>query len=169
MKTVALALLALLFTGCGSTTHAPLPTVAHVDLNRYLGTWYEIARFEQSFQKGCTDVTATYSLKTNGDINVLNRCATATNPDKSAQGVAYATDETNSKLKVSFFRPFYGNYWIIDLDEAYTYAVIGEPKREYLWILSRTTTLPKETLEAILQKLSNLGFDTSKLLYTSHR
>lgn len=165
MKTLWVLLLSLLFIGCSDKHYAPLPTVQQVDLDRYLGTWYEIARYEHSFEKGCTDVSATYSLREDRKIKVENRCTKNGKPDV-AIGKAYATDETNSKLKVSFFGPFYGNYWIVMLDDAYSYAVIGEPSREYLWILARKPQLDQTTLNGILEKLPTLGYDTSKLIWT---
>lgn len=165
MKYLLTILMTLLFVGCSSTPNKPLPTVKTVDINRYLGTWHEIARYEHSFEKGCSNVNATYSLRDDGKIKVVNRCLKDGKVDE-AIGKAYAVDETNSKLKVSFFGPFYGNYWILMLDEAYTYAVIGDPSREYLWILSRTPKLDKETLEHIINKLPTLGYDTQKLIWT---
>lgn len=160
-----LLIFAFLFTGC-AVKHAPLQSVESVDLSRYLGTWYEIARYEHSFEKGCLNVSATYARKDNGDISVLNQCTLEDGTLKKAQGVAYAVDATNSKLKVSFFRPFYGNYWILMLDEAYSYAVIGEPSREYFWILSRTPTLSQETLHPILSAMSSLGYKQELLIWT---
>jgi apolipoprotein D and lipocalin family protein len=159
--------LSLLFLGC-STHYAPLKTVDKVDIDSYLGTWYEIARYEHFFQEGCSDVNATYTLKENGDIDVLNQCMKG---DKlsQAKGVAYATDETNSKLKVSFFRPFYGNYWILMLGEKYDYAVIGEPSREYLWILSRTPTMADRLQQTILEKLIEFGYTPDKLIWTPRK
>ncbi|RXJ86530.1 lipocalin family protein [Arcobacter sp. CECT 8985] len=154
------------FTGC-STKHEHLPTVNSVNIQKYLGTWYEIARYEHFFEKGCKNVTATYSLKQNNELKVINRCQKIdTNEKTSANGIAYATNEANSKLKVSFFRPFYGDYWIIDLDKDYKYAVVGTPSREYLWILSRTPKLNKQTLDEILVKIKSLGFSTDKLIWT---
>lgn len=157
-----------LLLGCNSTPNTPLPTVEQVDLNRYLGTWYEIARYEHSFEEGCSNVNATYSLSDDGKIKVVNRCLKKGKVDE-AIGKAYAVDETNSKLKVSFFGPFYGNYWILVLDEAYTYAVIGDPSREYLWILSRTPKLDTIKLKSILQKLPSLGYDAKKLIWTTQK
>lgn len=90
----------------------------------------------------------------------------STNEFKDAKAVAYSVDETNSKLKVSFFRPFYGDYWILDLDDDYKYAIIGTPSKEYLWILSRDKTISDEVLNKLLEKISNMGFDKSKLIYT---
>ena len=160
-----LPIILLSLTGC-SKSYPPLNTVPAVDIQKYLGTWYEIARYEHYFEKGCSDVSATYTIKEDGDIKVINRCTKEDNQKTSVTGVAYATDASNSKLKVSFFRPFYGNYWIIMLDEQYKYAVVGDPSREYLWILSRTPTLDKETTQMILQKLPDMGYTTDKLIWT---
>lgn len=150
----------------GCTNHyPPLKTVQKVDLDRYLGTWYEIARYEHSFEKGCSNVSATYSRQDDNKIKVVNRCE-KDGKLKDAHGIAYATDESYSKLKVSFFRPFYGDYQILLLDENYQYAVIGEPSREYFWILSRTKKLESSTLEEIIQKMPSLGYDKTKLIWT---
>lgn len=154
------------FIGC-SSKHAPLETVQKVNLERYLGTWYEIARYEHAFQKDCKNVTATYSMNEDQTIHVLNQCQTIqTNEQKSATAKAYAADDSNSKLKVTFFWPFYGDYWILMLADDYEYAVVGTPSREYLWILSRTKTLHNDTKRKILKQLAILQFDTSKLLWT---
>ncbi len=156
----------LFFVGC-STKYDPLTTANRVDLNKYLGTWYEIARFEHFFEKGCKNVTANYSLLEDEKIRVINTCTKIeTNKKKEAKGVAYATDITNSKLKVSFFRPFYGDYWIIDLDKDYKYALVGSPSREYLWILSRTKTIDENTQKSLLNIASKKGFDTTKFIWT---
>lgn len=153
------------FTGC-SRHQAPLPTVEKVDIDRYLGTWYEIARYDHSFEVGCSDVSATYTLRDDGKIEVLNRCKDEDGKIKDAKGIAYAVDETNSKLKVSFFRPFYGDYWVIILDDDYGYAVIGEPSRKYFWILSRTPRLAEQTKQEILKKMPSLGYLTEPLIWT---
>jgi apolipoprotein D and lipocalin family protein len=156
----------LVFTGC-STKYPHLPTVTNVDINKYKGTWYEIARYEHFFEKGCKNVTATYELKEDDKIKVINRCTLIKNDKKKeAIGVAYSTNKSNTKLKVSFFRPFYGDYWILDLGKDYSYAVVGTPNREYLWILSRTKILAEKTKNEILQQLPRLGFDTKKLIWT---
>jgi len=165
MIKIILAFVTLLFGGC-STTYAPLKTVEKVDVNRYLGTWYEIARFEHSFEVGCSNVSATYTLKSDNRINVLNQCQKENGTHSTAEGVAYATDESFAKLKVSFFRPFYGDYQILILDENYQYVVIGEPSRKYFWILSRTKTLDKSIEKEIVDKMPSLGYDASKLLWT---
>ena len=146
-----------------------LETVEAVDLDRYLGKWYEIASYPAWFAKNCTGVTAEYSMKENGKIEVLNRCRKGSLDGKlkEAKGRAKVVDlESNSKLKVSFFGPFWGDYWIIDLDPDYRWAVVGEPKRNYLWILSRTPTLDKSTLDAILSRLPAAGYDVDQLQWT---
>lgn len=167
LRFILLPLLLIVFVGCG-TPKPPLPTVAQVNLESYLGVWYEIARYEHRFEKGCSNVSATYSLKENGDIKVVNRC-TKEGAVSEAVGVAHTTDATNSKLRVSFFRPFYGDYWIIMLDDMYRYAVVGDPSREYLWILSRTQVLDEAVKQEILQKLPQLGYDTTPLIWTSQK
>ena len=119
------------------------------------------------FQKDCKNVKANYSLRDDKKIQVVNSCTKiSTNEFKDAKAVAYSVDETNSKLKVSFFRPFYGDYWILDLDKDYNYAIIGTPSKEYLWILSREKSMDKKTLNMLLEKIVNLGFDKSKLIFT---
>lgn len=164
----------LVAMGCATTSterqHLPeLQTVAWVDLGRYVGTWYEIASFPQSFQKGCTATTATYTLRPDGDIDVLNRCRkdSLEGKEKSAHGRARVVDpSTNAKLEVSFFRPFWGDYWIIDLADDYSWAVVGHPSRDYLWILSRSPTMPDQTYRGILERLQAQGYDVSRLQRT---
>jgi len=144
----------------------PLQVVPHVDLNRYLGTWYEIARFPNRFQEGCVASRATYTLLEDGQIGVLNQCyrGSVQGELSSAKGKAWVVDrETNAKLKVSFFWPFSGDYWIIDLGEHYEYAVVGHPNRTYLWILSRTPEMDEALYNGLLEKLQKQGYDTSKL------
>ena len=165
-KSLILICIMFLFTAC-SSKNPPLQTVEKVDLERYLGTWYEIARYEHFFEKDCKNVSANYSIMNEETIKVINKCTKIqTNEKKEAMGRAYAIDETNSKLKVSFFRPFYGDYWVLILDENYEYAVVGTPNREYLWILARDKKLPLKIQNDILEKLPSLGFDISKLLWT---
>ena len=165
-KSILLSALVVFFVGC-STKNAYLPTSKSVDINSYKGTWYEVARFEHFFEKGCKNVTATYNLRDDEKIDVINRCTMIEDDKKKeAKGIAYALDNTNSKLKVSFFRPFYGDYWIIDVDKDYKVALVGSPSREYLWILSRTKTIDEKTKEELLLKASSFGFDTKKFLWT---
>ena len=147
----------------------PLQTVAKVDLSRYLGSWYEIASFPQRFQRGCTATTATYTLRADGDIDVLNRCRKGSidGEEKAARGRARVVDRaTNAKLEVSFFRPFWGDYWIIDLSDDYAYAVVGHPGRDYLWILARTPTMAEATYQSIVARLQAGGYETSRLVRT---
>lgn len=160
-------IVSLFFVSCATKEPTDLKTVQKVDLQKYLGDWYEIARYEHSFQKDCKNVKANYSLRDDNKIKVVNSCTKiTTNEFKEAKAVAYNIDETNSKLKVSFFRPFYGDYWILDLDENYKYAIVGTPSKEYLWILSREKSMDKKTLNILLEKITNMGFDKTKLIYT---
>ena len=146
-----------------------LETVNFVDLSRYVGQWYEIARFRHKFQKGCVGSKATYTLRDDGKITVVNECYDKSFSGKlrSVKGKAWVVDRnTNAKLKVSFFWPFAGDYWIIDLDENYEYAVVGHPARKYLWILSRTPNLDEEIYKAILNRLEKQGYNTAELILT---
>ena len=144
----------------------PLETVASVDLDRYLGRWYEIASYPAWFQKNCTGVTADYSLREDGRIKVVNSCRKKTLDGRAKQstGKAKVVDTaTNAKLKVSFFGPFWGDYWIIDLDRDYQWAVVGVPNRKYLWILSRTPQMDEEVYEGIVSRLRDQGYDPTRL------
>lgn len=177
MRTLAILTTVAALAGCSTSTTErlglpPLETVPRVDLARYVGTWYEIASFPQSFQKGCVATTATYTLRDDGDVDVLNRCRkdALDGPEKSARGRARVVDAaTGAKLEVSFFRPFWGDYWIVDLGAGYDYAVVGHPGRDYLWILSRTPTMPEATYEGILERLESQRYDTSRLRRTLQR
>jgi len=157
-------------TGCATTTERlglpQLQTVAKVDLTKYVGTWYEIAAYPIRAEKGCTGVTATYTMREDGEIDVLNRCRqfTLDGPEDVANGRARVTDKaSNAKLQVSFFRPFWGDYWVIDLAEDYSYAVVGHPSRDYLWILSRTPEMSEETYSGILKRLKDQGYTLDRL------
>ena len=144
-----------------------LKTVPKVDLQKYLGTWYEIARAPNPFEKNCVGVTATYSLMDNGRIRVINACRKKTldGKQKIAKGKAWVVDkETNSKLKVQFFWPFSGDYWIMELGKNYEYAVVGEPKYRYLWVLCRTPRMDEVLFNAILERVRAQGYDTSGLI-----
>ena len=161
----------LFITGCAQVSYLPLDVVDYVDLERYLGTWYEIASYPASFQSGCVATHAEYSLREDGKIKVVNRCSDKTldGPERVAEGVARVVDEeTNAKLKVSFFWPFEGDYWIIDLDEHYQWAVVGEPSRKYLWILSRTPVMGPDLYRHITGRLLQTGYDPGKLRRTVH-
>lgn len=142
-----------------------LPTIDNVDINQYQGKRYEIARLPNNFEKGLNCVTAEYTIKTNGKVNVLNKDYSANNSKwKSSQGTAWASDEAfPGQLKVSFFWPFAGDYYIIALADDYSYALVGAPDRNYLWVLSRTKTLDEATYEQLIQIAKNQNFDTSNL------
>lgn len=150
------------------TATEPLTSVASVDLDRYLGRWYEIARLDNGFERNCEGVTADYAMRDDGLISVVNTCRLGS-PDgemKVAKGRARVVDETsNAKLKVSFFGPFWGDYWIIDLDDAYSRAIVGEPSGRYLWILARTPTISEDSKAEALSKLQSLGYDVSALYF----
>ncbi|MEN8687138.1 MAG: lipocalin family protein, partial [Desulfuromonadales bacterium] len=136
-------------------------------LQRYAGTWYEIARFPHRFQRDCFASRAVYSLQDDGLIGVYNECrkGAADGPVKSVRGKARVVDkQTNAKLEVSFVWPFWGDYWIIDLDPDYQWAVVGHPNRSYLWILSRQETLNEEVLSGIKIRLQQQGYDLQELL-----
>jgi apolipoprotein D and lipocalin family protein len=147
----------------------PLETVPHVDLNRYMGKWYEIASFPQWFQKNCVASSANYALRNDGKVDVLNQCRDKTLDGKlrEAKGKAKVVDRnSNAKLTVSFFWPFSGDYWIIDLGANYEYAVVGNPKRNYLWILSRTPNMDPAVYDGILERLKQQHYDVSRLRKT---
>jgi apolipoprotein D and lipocalin family protein len=167
-------LLAAASTGCAASTTerlglGPVDVVAKVDLQRYAGTWYEIASFPQSFQRGCTATTANYTLLEDGDVRVLNRCRKGSldGEEDTAEGRARVVDPGEpAKLEVSFFRPFWGKYWVVELDPDYRYAVVGHPSRDYLWILSRTPQLDDATYQGILTRLEAKGFPIDRLQRT---
>jgi apolipoprotein D and lipocalin family protein len=150
-------------------TMPPLEVVPFVDVGRYMGVWYEIGRYPNWFQKDCVATTATYTLRPDGNITVLNRCRkkTINGEEKSITGKAWSADKkTNAKLKVRFFWPFSGHYWVIQLDPEYRYAVVGHPKRTYLWILSRTPVMDEETYGRITAKLVEQGYDPDRIIRT---
>lgn len=143
----------------------PLETVKYVELKKYLGTWFEIAAFPQSFEKGCSCTSATYGLSADGTVIVKNRCIKG-NKLKVSEGKAFVTDHSNAKLDVQFFWPFKGKYWIIDLAKDYSYAVVGHPNRKYLWILSRRPTLDDQTYNHLVVRAADKGFDVRQLVKT---
>lgn len=150
-------------------TYAPLATVPAVDLTRYAGKWYEIAAFPQRFQKGCHCTTAEYKPNSAGYVEVFNACRKnkPTGKLKSIRGKAYPVPgSNNSKLQVQFFWPFLGDYWVLELAEDYSYAVVGTPDREYLWILSRTPVMAPTLYQQLVQEMATRGFDVSRLRIT---
>jgi apolipoprotein D and lipocalin family protein len=157
MKVIAIVAVTALLASCALSQHGaapekPLQTVAHVDLKRYLGLWYEIGRYPNSFQKGCLGSTALYTARPDGEIDVLNSCRDKQNGSlREAKGRAWVADKaSNARLKVTFFWPFRGDYWI--------------PNRKYLWILSRTPEMNPEILAKILKNVEKQGFVRDNLL-----
>ncbi len=169
--TAATFIIAFIFSGCSSSDYAPLDVVDNVDVNRYLGKWYEISHLPNSFQKGCNCSTAEYSIIDSTTIRVINTCRkdSTTGEIDQVKGKAFVVDESNnSKLRVQFFWPFRGDYWIIDLDkDNYAYAVVGTPSRKYLWILSRTPKMDVNLYTSLIEKWKVKGFDTSMLIKTN--
>jgi len=142
-------------------------TVKELDLNKYLGTWYEIARFDHGFEKGLVGVTATYSLRDDGKIKVVNSGFKNTLDGKKSIAIGKAkipNPKDNAKLKVSFFWFFYGDYFVLDLDKNYQWAIVGSSSDKYLWILSRTPQIDDILYNEILDKLKARGYDISKLI-----
>ena len=161
--------LALLFllVGCVKVPHGVSP-VKEFKLDRYLGKWYEIARLDHSFERGLTKVSADYSMRPDGGVKVVNSgFSEKENRRKEAVGRAYfVMDAETGFLKVSFFGPFYGSYVIFDLDhENYQYSLVCGPDKEYLWILSRTTTISDDVKTRLLEKAKTAGFQTEKLIW----
>lgn len=154
----------------GAEKMPELKTVEYVDIQKYMGTWYEIAKFPQWFEKGLVGVKANYTLLSNGKVRVIN---SGYKKDfngklKIAKGKAWIVDKkTNAKLKVSFFWPFAGNYWIIDLGKDYEYAVVGYASREDLWILSRKPQMEESLYNGLLKRIQEKGFDLSRIEKTT--
>lgn len=160
-----LALVGVFCVVRATSGEVPLESVPKVDLSRYAGRWYEIARYPNRFERKCdSNVTATYTLRSDGKISVVNTCMTREGKLTQSSGWVKVVDQkTGSKLKVTFFWPFFGDYWIIDLSPNYEYAVIGEPSRKYLWILSRTTKMDDTLYAEIAGRLAAKGYDATKL------
>ncbi|MFM2302501.1 MAG: hypothetical protein RLZZ84_2237 [Pseudomonadota bacterium] len=174
LPALTLGLAALALGGCAAVlsrhpvgNHAVPQPAKPVELARYLGRWYEIARYEQGFQKDCDGVTADYALRTDGMISVLNRCRKPDGKLSQATGRAKIVDPaTNAKLKVSFFGPFFGDYWVLDRADDYSWAIIGEPSGRYLWILSRAASPDAAEIDALIARAHALGYDTTMLRRT---
>ena len=158
---------ALLLTGCVGLPENVKP-VDHFNADRYLGKWYEIARLDHSFERGLSKVSASYSLRDDGGIRVINRGFDVQNQKwNEAEGKAYFVNGTDQGyLKVSFFGPFYAAYIVVELDqENYQYSLVSGPDRSYLWILSRTPQMDSVTQKRLVEKAAALGFDTGKLIF----
>jgi len=147
-----------------------LKAVEDFDINRYTGTWYEVARLDNRFEKGLERISATYQLREDNGIDVVNKGWNAQNGEWSqVEGKGYFIDKTNEgRLKVSFFGPFYGAYNIIELDKKnYLYAMVTGPDKSYLWILSKTKKLPEQTLTTLIDRAKALGFATDSLIFVN--
>lgn len=168
MKRALLAI--LLLAGCATEPGPGMPaTVGQVDLARYAGTWFEVARFPTSFQDSgrvrCEGVSATYTQRPDGRIGVVNRCrnALADGAERAAEGVSRSVSPGNDRLRVSFFWPFFGDYWVIGLDPEYRWAVVGAPGRDYLWILSRSAQMAPADYAAAVAIARREGFDVARI------
>jgi apolipoprotein D and lipocalin family protein len=166
---VHIARVVILFFCMDLSAHAqtPVSSVATVDLARYAGTWHEIAAFPMFFQRQCVgDTTAHYALAPDGKVLVTNRCRTESGFDEATGSATVVEGSSNSRLKVSFFWPFKADYWVIGLDADYRWAVVGNPNRKYLWVLSRTPQMAQPLLDAALAAAREQGYDLSQLRYT---
>ncbi|MBM9536632.1 lipocalin family protein [Desulfobulbus alkaliphilus] len=169
-KILALITFTLLVSGCVGMPDGVKP-VENFNLESYLGTWYEIARLDHSFERGLSRVTAEYSMREDGGVRVINRGYSAEQQIwKEAEGKAYFVGSPDQGfLKVSFFGPFYGSYVIFALDHAeYQYALVSGPNRSYLWLLARTPTITDDLKETLVGRARELGFDTSQLIFVEH-
>ena len=166
MKSVNWLAGVLLLAGCSYTPEGVQP-VENFQLERYLGSWYEIVRLDHSFERGLSRVSADYSRRNDGGIDVLNRGYDANKQRwKEAKGRAYFVGEPDvARLKVTFFWPFYGGYNVIELDPEYRYALVVGPNRNYLWVLARSRQLDEQVLARLLNKAKQLGFATDEVIY----
>lgn len=165
---VLIVIYSLLSTWASADEHpVEVQAVATVNLQRYIGKWYEIGAFPMFFQRQCIgNTTAEYALKSSEEIQVTNRCRTSSGYDEAIGNASIPDSTQPGKLKVSFFWPFRSDYWILGLDSEYRWAVVGNPNRKYLWILSRTPALPAPLLSAALDAALAQGYDLSMLRYT---
>jgi apolipoprotein D and lipocalin family protein len=173
LSALTIALSLLLVSACGDDSYAPLATVDDVDLERYQGTWYEIARLPMWFQRGCVRSQARYTLRDDGSVDVINSCTTAENEVETARGRATVVEpQSNAKLELVFDNWFSrlfpdltkGQYWIIALAPDYSSAMVGHPNREYLWILARSPQLEEKRYKALVSRAKELGFDIEELI-----
>lgn len=167
MRVVILMLFIVSFISCNKQ---PLETVSNLDLDQYLGTWYEIARLPTNFEKNLECVTATYASKDNGKIDVLNKGYNVKKEKwEQANGSAKVPDSDKpGEIKVTFFWPFYGDYYVIDLDDDYQYALVGSPSRKYLWILARSSDVDENIYNQLVELAKDKGFPVEQLHKTKH-
>lgn len=160
----------LLLSGCFNQpvyrqSQEPLRSVATVDLQRYLGKWYEIYRLPNRFEgDDCLTVTADYGLLQNNQISVLNTCIRADKLQQAHGKAKIVEGSGNAQLKVTFFWPFYGDYWVVDVASDYSWSIVSEPAGRYLWVLARNKTIPKELEDQLLKKVESLGYKRSDLI-----
>lgn len=156
----------IVLAGCAQIPDGVEP-VRDFDAERYLGTWYEIARLDHSFERGLSKVTATYTARDDGGIDVLNRgFDVASGEWREIRGRAkFVGNPGTASLGVSFFGPFYGGYNVVDLDPGYQIALVSGPTRDYLWVLARRPDPPRAEVERVVRRAAELGFDTTRLIY----
>ncbi|BDC80282.1 lipocalin family protein [Aeromonas hydrophila] len=165
MRALLCLLTACLLTACTGLADGIRP-ITGFQLDRYLGTWYEIARLDHGFERGLEQVSATYSLRDDGGVKVLNRGKQSDGSWREAEGKAYFVDKPDeARLKVSFFGPFYGGYNVIELDPDYQLSLVTSYNHDYLWILARSPNPPKEKVDALVAKAKSLGFATDQLIW----
>jgi apolipoprotein D and lipocalin family protein len=170
MKKAILILISMMIYSPSYSQKEP-SVVSSVDIKRYMGTWYEIARMPNFFERKLKCVSATYTLLSDGKITVLNKGNYISDPERTstADGVAWVPDKSSpAKLKVRFFWPFSGDYWIMYLDENYRYVLVGDPALKYLWILAREKTMDKATYNMLLQKAVDEGYDIKSIIRVEH-
>ena len=171
-STILALFFALTLASCSTAPPDGVRPVTSFDINRYLGQWYEIARLDHSFERGMSDVSATYQLQDDGSVKVINR-GYDTQRQEWTEAIGRALfigDPDTASLKVSFFGPFYGGYHVIALDqESYRWALVAGPDRDYLWILARDRTLPTEVREKLVSQARTLGFATDQLIWVEQQ
>ncbi|HWE49020.1 MAG TPA: lipocalin family protein [Bryobacteraceae bacterium] len=170
MRRIAISLCVIsAFAGCLPAADPPLRTAAGMELPKYMGQWYEVARLANRFQKSCVSATLIkYSLRPDGKFDLYNECKDSKGKLVTSTAVGRKADPQgpDSRMKVTFLRPFSADYWVIDLDQDYKWAMTGQPSRDYLWILSREPKIDESLYERLVEAAKSLGFDTSKLIRT---
>jgi len=159
-------LLAIAAISCAS--YPPLDVVPRVEIDRYVGKWYEIASIPVSQQEGCSCTTAEYSVLEQDVLKVVNACNKGGETDQAEAKAYVVPNSNNAKLRVQFFWPFRGDYWILELDDDYRWAVVGVPSRKYVWVLARSPHMDEQTLQILFERIAAKGFDITKMQRTVH-
>ena len=168
IRRAALALTALLgIAACSTAPPAGMTSVSPFEIARYAGEWYEIARLDHSFERGLSDVSATYAQQPDGSVEVINRGYDGTKWRQAVGRALFTGDPSRASLKVSFFGPFYGGYHVVALDQGYRWAIVVGPDRDYLWILARDKELPAGLRGQLINQARAQGFDTDRLIWVS--